>query len=56
MTMFNHIEPVSPSLFIVDEVGRLTEAMTFVPSAQHANTPTIHIGDTKHFGPTAVAD
>ncbi|KAJ4856218.1 AAA domain-containing protein [Trichoderma breve] len=56
MTMFNHIEPVSPSLFIVDEVGRLTEAMTFVTSAQHANTPTIHIGDTKQFGPMAVAD
>lgn len=33
MTMFNHIEPVSQSLFIVDEVGRLTEAMTFVASA-----------------------
>ncbi|KAK0758566.1 hypothetical protein N5P37_008965 [Trichoderma harzianum] len=56
MTMFNHIEPVSQSLFIVDEVGRLTEAMTFVASAQHANTPTIRIGDTKQFGSMAVAD
>lgn len=56
MIMFNYIEPISQSLFIVDEVGRLTEAMTFVASAQHANTLAIHIGDTKQFGPMAVAD
>ncbi|KAL7911636.1 hypothetical protein GGI35DRAFT_477346 [Trichoderma velutinum] len=39
---------------IVDEAGRLTEAMSLVPFAQHADAPVIFIGDTKQCGPMAV--
>ncbi|QYS95999.1 hypothetical protein H0G86_003263 [Trichoderma simmonsii] len=38
-------------IVVVDEAGRLTEAMSLVPFAQHPDVPVIFIGDTRQFGP-----
>lgn len=47
MSLFNHLsldpEVLRPSLVVVDEAGRLTEAMLPVPFVQHLDTPVIFI-------------
>ncbi|KAL6803213.1 hypothetical protein GGI42DRAFT_324058 [Trichoderma sp. SZMC 28013] len=59
MTLFGHLSssphPVRPSFVVVDEAGRLTEAMSLVPFAQYPDTPVLFVGDAKQFGPMAVA-
>ncbi|KAK6443909.1 hypothetical protein FP744_10000157 [Trichoderma asperellum] len=41
---------------VVDEAGRLTEAMTTLTFSHFPQTPTIFIGDTKQSGPLAIAE
>ncbi|KAF3067600.1 hypothetical protein CFAM422_008348 [Trichoderma lentiforme] len=57
MTLFDHLSssphPARPSFAVVDEAGRLTEAMSLGPFAQYPDTPVVLVGDTKQFGPMA---
>lgn len=53
--MYNH-EDWAPTFIVVDEAGRLTEAMTTLTFSHFPQTPTIFIGDTKQFGPMAIAE
>lgn len=40
---------------IVDEAGRTTENAMWIPVVKHPRTPCVYLGDTKQFGPMALA-
>ncbi|KAL7790340.1 hypothetical protein V8C37DRAFT_417534 [Trichoderma ceciliae] len=56
MTLFDHVPELNPSFFVVDEAGRLTEAMSVVPWCKYPTVLAVFIGDTKQFGPMAIAE
>ncbi|KID93901.1 MFS monocarboxylate transporter, partial [Metarhizium majus ARSEF 297] len=47
----NHYQGWSPILVVVDEAGRLTEALNLVPLSKWPSVPRIICGDTKQFKP-----
>lgn len=53
--LYSH-EDWDPTFIVVDEVGRLTEAMITLTFSHSPQTPTIFTRFTKQFGPMAIAE
>ncbi|KAL7937088.1 AAA domain-containing protein [Trichoderma chlorosporum] len=53
--LFNHATEWKPDFIVVDEVGRLHETMAVLLPSRFPHVPTLFVGDSRQFGPMAVA-